>query len=60
MGRILRGRPPWTGLIASLVLMAVLVTLMGPFRIQIGPLNAALLFLLASLLVAATWGRMVG
>jgi two-component system, OmpR family, sensor histidine kinase KdpD len=60
MGRILRDKHPVTGLIAALLLIALLVGSMAPFREAIGLLNVALVLLLASLLIAATWGRQVG
>lgn len=60
MGRILRDKHPVTGLVAALLLIALLVGSMAPFREEIGLLNVALVLLLASLLISAIWGLQVG
>ena len=48
------------GVVFALLMTAVLVTLMAPFRTELGLVNAGFVFLLVTLLIAATWGRQVG
>lgn len=60
MGRWRLTRRHITGLGVSIAAVAALVGALSPFREDIGLLNAALLFLLLSLIVSAVWGRGVG
>lgn len=48
------------GLVASVAAAAALTALLAPFHAQVGLLNAGLLYLLLSLIIAATWGWQVG
>src|SRR5688572_20249326 len=55
---VLMGRRVGVGF--SIAATAIMVAILSPFREDIGLLNVALLFLLLTLLISATWGRGVG
>lgn len=53
-------RQPTVGALATIVATAAMIALLAPFREDVGLLNETMLFLLATLIVSATWGLHVG
>ena len=53
-------RRPAGGVAVTLLSTGLLVTVLAPFRGEIGLINAGFIFLLLTLVIAALWGREVG
>jgi two-component system sensor histidine kinase KdpD len=51
---------PLPGVVVTLALIAFLVTLLTPYRLDVGLLNIGLVFLLTVLLISVAWGHLVG